>query len=76
MMKGDLFLSPTTLTTLNTVLFPAYLVFIGIIMWYILALIYEETNASDETRSLLYTRMFIVGIAAWAVFALTYIFIV
>jgi hypothetical protein len=52
------------------------MVLIGVLFWYVLALLFEQSNANEEERTILYTRMFIIGIALGTLFALAYIFII
>ncbi len=74
-LRGETMIWQQSYIITKEILMPGYLLFCGIMLWYILARIqigYEEEKA-DQTK--LYTKFFMIGTGIGIVLALIYIII-
>ena len=60
-IKGESLFPQGNVADMTTILFPAYLVFVGLLVGYILALMISKNTDSAEQSHSLYMRTFMVG---------------
>lgn len=58
---------------IKEILMPGYLVFCGIMLWYILARINIWYNENHNDEAKIYTKYFLIWIGLWIVLAIIYI---
>ena len=63
---------------IKAILVPGYLVFCGLMMWYLIATfrVWREKYKEDINRERIATRSFLIGSVLWIVFALLYIMVI
>lgn len=69
-LRGEIILGTEYFMLAKQIIMPGYLVFCGIIMWYIIAYI-----QSNQETGPVYVRSFIIGITLWVILAIIYMFL-
>lgn len=70
-LRGEILLSSHVYEIIRAFIMPWYLIFCGIMIWYLIAHIRSKEDNSPN----IYTKSFIAGIVIWIVLSLTYMFI-
>ena len=62
---------------IKSILIPGYLVFCGLMMWYLIATfrVWNEKYKEEINKERIATRSFLIGSILWIVFALLYILV-
>ena len=60
---------------IKSILIPGYLVFCGLMLWYLIATFWawNENYKDDINKERIATRSFLIGLICWIIFALVYI---
>ena len=77
-MIGEVLVDDDFFKLIKSILIPVYLVFCGLMMWYLIATfwVWNEKYKEDINRERIATRSFLIGSILWIVFALLYIFVI
>lgn len=78
LLRGDLLFGEQLFMLLKLILMPGYLLFCGVMIGYLIALIWagKDTSASSESiKETILKKSFIIGIVIGLVLAMSYIFI-
>ena len=77
-MRGEVLFDDDVFKLIKSILIPGYLVFCGLMMWYLIATFWvgNEKYKEDINRERIATRSFLIGSILWIVFALLYIFVI
>lgn len=61
---------------IKKIIIPWYLVFCGLMLWYLVATfrVGREKYKEDINKERIATRSFLIGIVSWAIFSLLYVF--
>ncbi len=70
-LRGEILLSSNTYEIVKAFIMPWYLVFCGLMIWYLIAHIRSKENDS----AIIYTKSFIIGVIIGIVLSLSYMFI-
>ena len=75
-MRGEV-LFEWNFELIKSILIPGYLVFCGLMVWYLIATFWAGNDKYKEeiNRERIATRSFLIGSILWIVFALLYIFL-
>ena len=76
-MRGEI-LFEWNFELIKSILIPGYLVFCGLMMWYLIATFWvgREKYKEEINKERIATRSFLIGSILWIVFALLYIFVI
>lgn len=76
-MRGEI-LFEWNFELIKSILIPGYLVFCGLMMWYLIATFWvgNEKYKEEIDKERIATRSFLIGSILWIVFALLYIFVI
>ena len=75
-MRGEV-LFEDNFNLIKAIIIPWYLVFCGLMVWYLIATFWagNEKYKEDINRERIATRSFLIGSILWIIFALLYIFL-
>lgn len=75
-MRGEVLFDENTFELIKTILVPGYLVFCGLMLWYLIATFWvgNEKYKEEMNKERIATRSFLIWLICWIVFALTYVF--
>lgn len=75
-MRGEVLFDGDVFKLIKIMLIPGYLVFCGLMMWYLIATFWvgNEKYKEEINKERIATRSFLIGSILWIVFALLYIF--
>ena len=73
-MRGEV-LFEWNFELIKSILIPGYLVFCGLMLWYLIATFWawNENYKDDINKERIATRSFLIGLICWIIFALVYI---
>jgi hypothetical protein len=76
-LRGEVLFDESVFKLIKTILIPGYLVFCGLMMWYLIATFWvgNEKYKEDINKERIATRSFLIGSILWIVFALLYIIV-
>jgi len=76
-MRGEVLFDESVFKLIKTILIPGYLVFCGLMMWYLIATfrVWNEKYKEEINKERIATRSFLIGSILWIVFALLYILV-
>ena len=76
-MRGEV-LFGANFNLIKSILVPGYLVFCGLMMWYLIATFWvgNEKYKEEINKERIATRSFLIGSVLWIIFALLYIFVI
>ena len=76
-MRGEV-LFEWNFELIKSILIPGYLVFCGLMMWYLIATFWvgNEKYKEEINKERIATRSFLIGSVLWIVFALLYILVI
>ena len=76
-MRGEVLFDESVFKLIKTILIPGYLVFCGLMMWYLIATfrVWNEKYKEEINKERIATRSFLIGSMLWIVFALLYILV-
>ena len=76
-MRGEV-LFGSNFDLIKSILVPGYLVFCGLMMWYLIATFWvgNEKYKEEINKERIATRSFLIGSVLWIIFALLYIFVI
>ena len=76
-MRGEV-LFEWNFELIKSILIPGYLVFCGLMMWYLIATfrVGNEKYKEEINKERIATRSFLIGSVLWIVFALLYILVI
>ena len=74
-MRGEVLFDESVFKLIKTILIPGYLVFCGLMMWYLIATfrVWNEKYKEEINKERIATRSFLIGSVCGIVFALVYI---
>ena len=74
-MRGEVLFDERGFELIKSILIPGYLVFCGLMLWYLIATFWvgREKYKEEINRERIATRSFLIGSICWIVFALIYI---
>lgn len=74
-MRGEVLFDEKVFEIIKSILIPGYLVFCGLMMWYLIATfrVGREKYKEEINKERIATRSFLIGSVFWIAFALTYI---
>ena len=77
-MRGEVLFDESVFKLIKTILIPGYLVFCGLMMWYLIATfrVWNEKYKEEINKERIATRSFLIGSVLWIIFALLYIFVI
>ena len=77
-LRGEVLFDGDVLKIIKTILIPWYLVFCGLMLWYLIATFWvgNEKYKEDINRERIATRSFLIGSILWIVVALLYILVI
>jgi len=77
-MRGEVLFDESVFKLIKTILIPWYLVFCGLMMWYLIATFWvgNEKYKEEIDKERIATRSFLIGSILWIVFALLYILVI
>ena len=75
-LRGEVLFSSDVFEVIKSILIPWYLIFCGLMLWYLIATfrVWREKYQEDVNREKIATRSFIIGCLCWLVFAVLYLF--
>lgn len=76
-MRGEI-LFEWNFELVKSIVIPWYLVFCGLMLWYLIATfwVWREKYNEEINKERIATRSFLIGIVCWIVFALLYVFVI
>ena len=76
-MRGEVLFDEKVFEIIKSILVPGYLVFCGLMMWYLIATfrVGREKYKEEINKERIATRSFLIGSVLWIVFALLYILV-
>lgn len=72
-LRGKDIINQESYILVKEILMPGYLIFAGIMLWYILARISIWYNEVKENETKIYTKFFLIGNWIWIILAIIYI---
>lgn len=70
-----LWISDPLTEQLQTYIMPWYMLFCGIMLWYLIAHIRAGTKETEEWTTSVYIKSFLIGIILWIILAVVYMYI-
>ena len=76
-MRGEVLFDENVFKLVKTILVPGYLVFCGLMMWYLIATFWvgNEKYKEEINKERIATRSFLIGSVFWILFALAYLLV-
>ncbi len=77
-MRGEVLFDWEVFELIKTILIPGYLVFCGLMLWYLIATfwVWNEKYKEEINKERIATRSFLIGIIFGILFALLYILVI
>ncbi len=74
-LRWESFLSTNQVLLIKQILMPWYLLFCGLMVWYVFSLIMQKPTYSESMQTKIYIKWFVIWITIWLVLWISYIFI-